>query len=184
MPSRVRLFTVGHGTRSTDELVAVLRASGMARLVDVRRFPGSRRNPHLSREALARDLPGHSLAYEWWGEELGGRRRALTTPTRHPAWRNDAFQAYADYTDTPGFRGALLRLLDVAAEAPTAVMCAESLWWRCHRRLIADAAVAQGAEVVHLVGAGQSQPHRLSDGMRIGEDGWPVYDVLADRPVL
>lgn len=151
----MRLFTVGHGTRTTDELVAVLREGGVERLVDVRRFPGSRRNPHLAREALARDLP---LAYEWWGEELGGRRSAVE-PTRHPEWRNAAFRAYADWMDTPVFQEALDRLLASAASQPTAVMCAERLWWRCHRRLIADAAVLRGAEVVHLLGVGQAQAH-------------------------
>ena len=171
------LYTVGHGVRSTDELVAVLRAAGVERLVDVRRFPGSRRNPHLSREALAADLP---LAYEWWGEELGGRRsRPKDRPTRHPAWRNEAFQAYADYMDTEPFRTALQRLLAEADadHTATAVMCAETVWWRCHRRLIADAAVSQGAEVVHLLDVGTTQPHKASDGLRIDDDGWPVYDL-------
>ena len=151
----MRLFTVGHGTRTTDDLVAVLRDAGVERLVDVRRFTGSRRNPHLSREALAADLP---LAYEWWGEELGGRRQAVE-PSRHPEWRNAAFRAYADWMDTPMFTGALDRLLASAASVPTAVMCAETLWWRCHRRLIADAAVLRGAEVVHLLDIGKAQVH-------------------------
>jgi uncharacterized protein (DUF488 family) len=177
----VTLFTVGHGTRTTDELAAVLRSAGVELLVDVRRFPGSRRNPHLSREALAADLPERGLEYQWWGEELGGRRRALKTGSRHPAWRNDAFRAYADYTDTPEFRAALVALLDLAGAQPTAVMCAETLWWRCHRRLIADAATARGADVVHLLDVGQRQPHAPSPAMRIGDDGWPVYDVDAQR---
>lgn len=149
------LYTVGHGNRTTDELVAVLRDAGVERLVDVRRFPGSRRNPHLSREALARDLP---LAYEWWGEELGGRRKPVAD-SKHTEWRNDAFRAYADWTDTPVFQDALDRLLITASTTATAVMCAETLWWRCHRRLIADAAMRQGAEVVHLLDLGVAQSH-------------------------
>ena len=168
------LFTVGHGTRSTEELVAVLDSAGVRRLVDVRRFPGSRRNPHLSREALEADLP---IAYEWWGEELGGRR-STSKESRHPAWRNDAFRGYADFMDTAVFRDALLRLL--ALPEATAVMCAETLWWQCHRRLIADAALVRGAEAVHLLRVGESQPHKASDGMRVGEDGWPVYDEGVD----
>ena len=171
------LYTVGHGTRTTEELLAVLQSAGVVRLADVRRFPGSRRNPHLSREALAADVPG----YEWWGEELGGRR-SRAAATRHPAWRNDAFRAYADYMDSAAFRDALVRLL--SAPEPTAVMCAETLWWNCHRRLIADAAVSQGVDVVHLLDVGKSQPHKVSDGYRVGDDGWPVYDVGADRPLL
>ncbi|MBW3669848.1 MAG: DUF488 domain-containing protein [Actinobacteria bacterium] len=151
----MRLFTVGHGNRTTDELVAVLADGGVARLVDVRRFPGSRRHPHLARERLVEDLP---LAYEWWGEALGGRRKPVAE-TRHPEWRNDAFRAYADWMDTPVFTDALDRLLETAAAAPTAVMCSETLWWRCHRRLIADAALARGVDVVHLLGVGKVQPH-------------------------
>lgn len=167
------LYTVGHGTRTTEELAAVLLDVPVTTLVDVRRFPGSRRNPHLGRDALARDLPALGVAYEWWGEELGGRR-SRAADSRHPAWRNDAFRAYADYMDTAEFRRALTALLQ---RLPVAVMCAETLWWNCHRRLIADAAVSQGAEVVHLLGPGQRQAHVLSDGLRIGDDGWPVYDV-------
>jgi uncharacterized protein (DUF488 family) len=164
------LYTVGHGTRTTEELVAVLRDAGVERLVDVRRFPGSRRNPHLSREALARDLP---LAYEWWGEDLGGHRSGVAD-SRHPAWRNDAFRAYADWMDTPAFRQALDRLL--ASTQVTAVMCAETLWWRRHRRLIADAAVLRGADVRHIIGVGDMQPHALHEAIRRDEDRWPVYD--------
>lgn len=151
----MRLFTVGHGTRTTEELVAVLHDGGVERLVDVRRFPGSRRHPHLARERLAEDLP---VAYEWQGEALGGRRKPVAE-SRHPEWRNDAFRAYADWMDTPVFLQALDRLLEAAAEVPTAVMCSETLWWRCHRRLIADAAAARGVDVVHLVNVGKAQPH-------------------------
>jgi len=132
----VRLFTVGHGTRTTEELVAVLTDGGIELLVDVRRFPGSRRHPHLARERLAAEL---ATPYEWWGDELGGRRKPVAE-TRHPQWRNEAFRAYADGMDTPVFVAAFDRLLARAAEAPTAVMCAETLWWRCHRRLIAEGA--------------------------------------------
>lgn len=151
----MRLFTVGHGNRTTDELMAVLRDGEVARLVDVRRFPGSRRHPHLARERLAEDLP---VAYEWWGEALGGRRKPVAE-SRHPEWRNEAFRAYADWMDTPVFIEALDRLLETAADVPTAVMCSETLWWRCHRRLIAEAAVARGVDVVHLLGVGKAQPH-------------------------
>lgn len=174
------LYTVGHGVRTTDQLVAVLAWAGIEKLVDVRRYPGSRRSPHLSREALTDDL---TLAYEWWGEELGGRRsRRKDAPTRHPAWRNEAFQGYADYMDTEVFRDALRRLL--ADPAAVAVMCAETLWWRCHRRLIADAALSQGAEVVHLFDVGKIEVHAPNPSMRIGDDGWPVYDVGVQRTLV
>lgn len=151
----MRLFTVGHGTRTTEELAAVLQDGSVERLVDVRRFPGSRRHPHLSRERLSAELP---LAYEWWGEELGGRRK-LGPDSRHPEWRNESFRAYADWADTPVFQEALDRLLAVAAATPTAVMCSETVWWRCHRRIIADVTVRRGVEVVHLLDVGEHQPH-------------------------
>ena len=167
----VTLYTVGHGRRSVGELAAVLGDAGVSRLVDVRRFPASRRNPHLSREALERDLPELGIAYEW-REELGGRRNR-TPGSRHSAWDNDAFAGYADHMDTATFRHAFDRLL---ADLPLAVMCAETLWWRCHRRLIADAAVMAGAPVVHLLDVGRRQPHRLHPAARLDVEGRPVYD--------
>src|SRR5439155_22690366 len=123
-PART-LYTVGHGTRSTEELVAVLRSAGVHRLVDVRRFPGCRRHPNMSEAALRRSLPELGVSYEWWGEELGGRRRASAEGTRHPAWRNASFRAYADHTDTPEFRDAMTRLLG-HEDRSTAIMCAET----------------------------------------------------------
>ena len=171
------LHTVGHGRRTVDELVAVLRSAGLTRLVDVRRFPGSRRQPELAREALDPALAERGVAYEWWGESLGGRR-SRAPQSRHPAWENDAFRAYADHMDTPSFRSALTTLLAEVADGPAAaVMCAETVWWRCHRRLIADAAVLAGTPVVHLLDERKHQPHPLHPQVRPGDDGWPVYDV-------
>lgn len=165
------LYTVGHGTRSVAELASVVSSAGVALLVDVRRYPASRRHPHLSRAALEQDLPPLGIAYEWC-EALGGRR-SRSPASRHSAWRNEAFRAYADHMDGADFRAALDSLL---GPLPLAVMCAETLWWRCHRRLIADAATLAGVEVVHLLGEGQSQPHRLHENVRADEEGWPVYD--------
>jgi uncharacterized protein (DUF488 family) len=171
------LYTVGHGTRSTDELLTVLRSGGVGRVVDVRRFPGSRRHPHLGREPLAAALAQAGVAYDWAGEALGGRRSGVE-PSRHPALRNAAFRAYADHMDTPEFREALNRLLDeVRTGPPPAVLCAETLWWRCHRRLIADAAVLVGTPVTHLLDERTSKPHELSRDARPDEQGRPVYDV-------
>jgi uncharacterized protein (DUF488 family) len=171
----VTLFTVGHGTRTTEELVAVLRSAEIQRVADVRRHPGSRRHPHLGRDALARDLPQAGIAYEWWGEELGGRRSRSPT-SRHPAWRVAAFQGYADHMDTAEFRTAFTRLLDGTAELATAVMCSETVWWRCHRRLLADAALLRGTAVTHVLSATNHAPHPLHPEVRAGDDGWPVYD--------
>jgi uncharacterized protein (DUF488 family) len=174
-----RVFTVGHGTRTTEELAALLHEVGVSLLVDVRRFPGSRRHPHFAREALEETLPALGIGYDWRGEELGGRRsRRKDGTTRHPAWRNDAFAAYADFMDTAPFRAALERLEEEAAGGTElAVMCSETVWWRCHRRLIADALVMHGHEVVHLMGPGTSAPHPGNESARRGDDGYPVYDV-------
>jgi uncharacterized protein (DUF488 family) len=133
----------------------------------------------MSEVALRKSLPDLGVAYEWWGDDLGGRRRRREDgPTRHPAWRVDAFRNYADYTDTRPFREAIVRLEHT--DGPLAVRCAETLWWRCHRRLIADALVVRGNDVVHLLGVDARQPHRLPPTLRVGDDGWPVYDVGAD----
>jgi uncharacterized protein (DUF488 family) len=173
----VTLFTVGHGTRSTDELLAVLRSGGVGRVVDVRRFPGSRRHPHLGREPLAAALAAAGVAYDWAGEALGGRRSGVEG-SRHPALRNASFRAYADHMDTSGFREALDRLLaEVRAGPPPAVLCAETLWWRCHRRLIADAALLAGTPVTHLVDERTATPHALTPDARPDDEGRPVYDV-------
>ena len=173
------VFTIGHGTRSTKELVATLSAAGVGRLLDVRRFPGSRRHPHFAREALERSLPAHGIAYEWWGEELGGRRGAPSGhPTRHGALTNKSFQSYADYMDSSTFRDALARLESAAAGGPPlAIMCAETLWWRCHRRMIADALTLRVVTVVHLIHPRSRQEHRLHPAARSDDDGRPVYDV-------
>ena len=157
-----RLFTVGHGTRAANELVGVLHDAGVARLVDVRRYPGSRRNPQFGRDALAETLDAAGIAYDWQGETLGGRRSGRDG-SRHRAWRNAAFRA------------ALDALLASAAEKPTAAMCAETLWWRCHRRLIADAATVRGFDVVHL-GAGPPALHVLHPDARLDLEGTLVYD--------
>ncbi len=157
----------------------MLREAGVELLVDVRRFPGSRRHPHFAREALAKSLPSLGIGYDWRGEELGGRRsRRRDGTSRHPAWRNDAFAGYADHMDTSAFRDALTRLeAEAATGTSVAVMCAETLWWRCHRRLIADALVLHGVEVIHLIQLGKSAPHPLHESARAGDDGYPVYDV-------
>ena len=172
------VHTVGHGTKTTEELLGVLRSTDIETLIDVRRFPGSRRHPHLGREGLERALPAAGLAYEWWGEELGGRRSGRRdAPSRHPAWRNASFRAYADHMDTPEFRTALERLVLAAGERRIAIMCAETVWWRCHRRLIADALVVRGVEVVHLLSERRSEPHKLHEAARADEEGRVVYDV-------
>ena len=155
-------YTVGHGNRTFDELVEILRAAGIGRLLDVRRYPGSRRHPWFARPMLADELPAAGIRYEWLGEELGGRRRAADAArSRHPGWDNDAFRAYAEYTDTDEFRTAIGRLAAEAERPPSlAFMCAETLWWRCHRRLIANELVRDGFRVLHLIEAPPGKLHQ------------------------
>ena len=172
-----RVFTIGHGTRTTAELVEVLEAAGVELLVDVRRFPGSRRHPHFAREALEESLPSTGIAYEWKGDALGGRRDPVPD-SPNIAWRVDAFRGYADHLASPEFRSALHELEERAATSAQAVMCAETVWWRCHRRLIADSLVADGFDVVHL-GVGQDDHHKLNEAARRDERGVLVYDVGA-----
>jgi uncharacterized protein (DUF488 family) len=165
------LFTVGHSTRAAQELLALLREASVPLLVDVRRFPGSRRHPQFAREALSRALEAEGIAYRH-EPDLGGRREARPDSS-NLAWRNAAFRGYADHMATPEFERALDGLL--AAPPRTAVMCAEALPWRCHRQLIADALVARGADVRHLLAPGRQQPHALHVDARVDAAGRVTY---------
>ena len=167
-----RVYTVGHGNRTLEELVEALRAHGVTQLADVRSFPGSRRNPQFGREQLERSLPSNGIAYLWM-KELGGRRKARPD-SPHTGWRVEGFRAYADYMDTPPFATALDELQRMAREAPTAYMCAERLWWQCHRRLISDALTVREIEVLHIFDAQKSERHKPTDFLRV-EGGRLLY---------
>lgn len=171
------IWTIGHGALATEAIAATLRAAGVRTLVDIRRFPGSRRSPHLARERLAVDLPGLGIAYEWAGEALGGRRSPRPGPTRHTAWRDRAFRGYADHTDSPSFREAVEALVGRArAGERLAVMCAETDWRRCHRRLVADTLTVRGVAVVHLQVGRSPEPHEPHPDLGVGPDGWPLWE--------
>lgn len=159
------LWTIGHSIRAWDELVLMLNEAGITALVDVRRFAGSRRNPQFSGEAMARTLPAAGIAY-LPVPELGGRR-APRPDTTNLAWRNTSFRGYADYMQSEAYQDAASRLAHLAEAQPTAVMCAEALWWQCHRGLIADDFKARGWEVVHLMAPGRSQAHPFTSAARI-----------------
>jgi hypothetical protein len=175
------VLTVGHGARSAEELLAILQDANVTTLIDIRRFPGSRRHPQFGREALAASLGAAGIRYEWQGEQLGGRRDRHAS-SRHTALVNAAFGGYADHMDTPAFRTAVQSLVARAeAGERLALMCAETLWWRCHRSLVADALVCRGIEVVHLLDLTRREPHRRRPTMRCGDDGGPVYDVADSR---
>jgi uncharacterized protein (DUF488 family) len=171
------LLTVGHGPQGRDALGARLAAAGVEVVVDVRRFPGSRNNPDVSREALEKWLPALGIGYRW-DERLGGRRRLPPgEPVEDDWWTVAQFAAYAAHTRTAEFSAALDEALAEAASTTVAVMCSESVWWRCHRRLIADVAVlARGVPVSHLMPDGRLTPHRPSEGAVVS-DGvvrWPA----------
>jgi uncharacterized protein (DUF488 family) len=163
------LFTVGHSTRSLDELVGICMAHGVGAIADVRRFPGSRRSPHFARKALEQTLPAHGIRY-LWVPELGGRRRR---PRDAPpsAWQVEAFAAYADHTRSDEFRVGFGLVLELMAGAPTALMCAEGSPYHCHRRLIADWAELHGIEVAHLFDDQRRERHHVTPfARRVGDD--------------
>ncbi|MCF6506889.1 DUF488 domain-containing protein [Blastococcus sp. MG754426] len=175
------VLTVGHGSDDRHALGARLTRAGVDLLVDVRRFPGSRANPDVRREALAAWLPEAGIGYRW-EERLGGRRRLPAgEPVADGWWTVAQFAAYAAHTRTAEFTGALDEVLAGAAEGTVAVLCSEYVWWRCHRRLIADVAVlGRGVPVGHLMPDGRVTPHRPADGATLGEDGlvhWPAAHV-------
>jgi uncharacterized protein (DUF488 family) len=166
------IFTVGHSTRPQDELVAILKEAGVGLLVDVRRFPGSRRHPQFGKEALRAGLAAAGIAYRH-EPDLGGRREPRPD-SPNTAWRVAGFRGYADHMASTEFRVALERVI-AQPGTPTVVMCAEALPWKCHRQLIADALMARGVEVVHLLGAGQRQAHVLNPAAVLRPDGVLVY---------
>jgi len=174
------LFTVGHSTRSLDELVELLREHGTTLLADVRTAPGSRRMPHFAKAALAADLPARDIEYAHL-PELGGLRRPRPD-SPNAGWHNESFRGYADHMADPDFAVGLDRLVAWSRDRDVAVMCAEAVPWRCHRSLIADALLARGLAVTHVLGPGRTQPAALTpfarvDGGRITYPG-PVQERL------
>jgi uncharacterized protein (DUF488 family) len=165
----MQIFTIGHGARAFGDFVATLRSTGVECVIDVRRFPGSRRHPQFGREKLSDALARSGLAYAWL-PALGGRRAAGDQPSPNPAWQVDAFRHYADYMDSPAFAAGLAELLALATRHPSAVMCAETHPSQCHRRLIADKLVALGHGVVHLISPSASEPHVPPPFLRIDGD--------------
>jgi uncharacterized protein (DUF488 family) len=167
------VYTIGHSTRSSEELLALLREAGVERLADVRAFPSSRRHPQFNRDALAGWLGAAGIEYRHM-PALGGRRSPVPG-SANGGWREVAFQGYADHMRSAEFQGALVALEAAARESPTAIMCAEAVWWRCHRRLIADALVVRGWRVEHLgIGEGR-HVHQLTEFAVAGPDQTLTY---------
>jgi uncharacterized protein (DUF488 family) len=174
----LRIWTIGHSTRSAEEFLALLQENRIELLVDVRRFPGSRRYPHFNEPELSAVLAPRGIGYALM-VDLGGRRRAR--PDSHnTVWRNASFRGYADYMETAEFQQATERLQHLARKRSTAIMCSEAVWWQCHRSLIADYLKARGGEVTHILAPGKTALHpytraaSLIDGelsYRAGEEG-------------
>ena len=164
----MQIFTIGHSTRSSDELVALLREHGISLLAVIRRFPGSKRYPHFASEAMAAWLLENGISYIHM-PELGGRRKPLAD-SRNTAWRNEQFRAYADYMASAEFRTAMEKLLALGANERLAIMCAEAVPWRCHRNLVADELVRRGIEVIHITGRNSAKPHAMNQHARVDGD--------------
>ena len=181
----MRIWTIGHSTRTIDEFISLLKENKINLLADVRTWPASKRYPHFNKDALAKSLSEQGIRYEHF-PELGGKRKSKPD-SRNTAWRNASFRGYADYMETEQFQNGIERLLNIAgqgaeswavaekrydgSEAVTpcaiAIMCAEAVWWRCHRSLIADCLKARGVEVLHVLGATKVDPHPYTPAARI-----------------
>jgi uncharacterized protein (DUF488 family) len=171
-----QIWTIGHSTRKIDNFIAALEAHGIKSLADVRALPGSKRHPQFNQEALVQSLAGRGIRYEHF-PELGGRRKPKPD-SKNTAWRNASFRAYADHMETNEFRSGVERLVDLAGKiGPTAIMCAEAVWWRCHRALISDFLKARGIEVTHIVDEKKAEPHPFTSAARI-VDGELSYQAL------
>jgi uncharacterized protein (DUF488 family) len=162
---KLEIWTVGHSTRPIEELIEALRSFEIKVLADVRSYPGSKRYPQFNKENLKASLTEAGINYQHF-PELGGRRR-VRPDSLNVAWRNESFRGYADHMETEDFRREITRLLDVGRARRTAIMCAEAVWWRCHRSLISDYLKAKGIEVNHIMRTGKSEPHPFTSAARI-----------------
>lgn len=170
------VFTIGHSTHSLDELVAMLKTSGVDYLVDVRTVPRSRTNPQFNKESLPESLQGTGISYAHI-KALGGLRSHPkgAPPSKNMFWDNTSFRNYADYAESDDFRAGLDELKTLSAKHHCAIMCAEAVWWRCHRRIIADYLLAEGYPVVHIMGVNKTEPAKLTPAAHPMPDGTILY---------
>jgi len=170
----LELFTIGHSTHPLDGFLALLTQHDIELVADIRRFPGSQKFPHFNRDSLASSLPEAGVSYGWI-EALGGRRQKnkSASSTNH-GLRNESFRNYADYMPTEPFREGVRQLLEEAGRKRTAFMCSESVFWRCHRRLVSDYLLARGIIVQHIMPSGEMRPHTLTSGAKVA-DGEVTY---------
>jgi uncharacterized protein (DUF488 family) len=174
------IWTIGHSTRELEEFLGLLAKFGVEVVADVRSFPGSRRHPQYGKEALEASLRARGIAYHWL-PALGGRRRT-SAGSPNTAWRNPAFRGYADYMSTAEFALGMRQLLQMASQARTVIMCAEALWWRCHRSLIADALCVRDVEVVHIIDERHERVHPMTSAARIVEGKLSYASPIATSP--
>jgi len=160
------LFTIGHSTRPLDELLGILQAYGVAILGDVRSFPRSGTNPQFNSDTLVEVLPQHGIEYVWL-QKLGGRRQGLARKSKNTCWKNQSFRNYADYMETATFLEGFAQLAGLIQKGVVAIMCAEMLYWRCHRSMVSDFAKSKGIRVTHIVEQSHSSEHKYGECARI-----------------
>jgi uncharacterized protein (DUF488 family) len=168
------IHSIGHSNRSFADLLALLRANGITALADIRHFTRSRANPQFNADVFAPLLAHAGIAYEHIAE-LGGRRSSKVKDSPNGLWQNAAFRSYADYALTDAFESGFARLLEMATDRCTAMMCAEAVWWRCHRRIVSDYLLARGHEVLHIVSASAPKPAALTPGAAVQSDQKVLY---------
>ena len=159
------IWTIGHSTRPIEEFLGLLSGARIETIADVRSFPGSRKYPQYGKEALTTTLAAHGIGYDWL-PALGGRRR-VSPDSPNTTWRNASFRGYADYMSSPDFAQGLDQLIQLGSQARTAIMCAEAVWWRCHRSMIADALSVRGINVVHILDAKHNVVHPMTSPARV-----------------
>lgn len=159
------IYTIGHSTHTPDEFIAMLQSFGIRNLADIRGLPGSRKFPQFDKENLEVSLQETGMQYIHL-KALGGRRKAHKD-SRNTRWRNASFRGYADYMETGSFKEGMAELESIARQAPTAYMCAEAVWWRCHRSMVSDYLKAKGWTVLHIMAEGKAEPHSYTAPARI-----------------
>lgn len=164
MLQKIKIWTIGHSTRSLAEFLELLAANGLEALADVRRYPGSRKYPHFNEAELGESLAANRIEYAPF-KQLGGRRRARKD-SPNTVWRSESFRGYADYMETADFKNAVEQLLELAGRKRTAFMCSEAVWWRCHRALVSDYLKATGVEVEHIINSKKNEIHPFTSSAR------------------
>jgi uncharacterized protein (DUF488 family) len=171
--AKLCVYSIGHSTHELGEFVALLRENSIERIADVRTVPRSRKYPQFNTGSLAESLPQEDIDYVHL-PKLGGWRKA-DPDSRNGGWRHKSFRGYADYAMTADFAEGIDELIALAEERPTAMMCSEALWWRCHRRLVSDQLLVRGGTVLHVGSDGRTTPHELTDFAELGDDGRITY---------